>query len=100
MPESIQFTVVELNQVMSRNVVFKAAGIDTVTLANSLGIYKSIYRPAAKSPRATAHYITTHGIKPSKMGGGKSKWYTTLSTCSRKASRSKYKTKPNEVKLT
>jgi hypothetical protein len=45
MPESIRFTVVELNQAISRNAGFKAAGIDTITpLANSLGIYRSSYR--------------------------------------------------------
>jgi hypothetical protein len=45
MPESIWYTAVELNQAISRNAGFQAAGIDAVTLATPLGIYKSSYRP-------------------------------------------------------
>ena len=43
MPESIRFTAVELNRAISRNAGFQAAGIDSLTLANSLGVYKSSY---------------------------------------------------------
>jgi hypothetical protein len=53
-------------------------GIDAITFANLFGICKSSYSPTGKSPRVTAYYITTPGIKPSKMPGGNSKWYTTL----------------------
>jgi hypothetical protein len=44
MPESIQITAVELNQRISRNAGFQAAGFDAATIANSLGIYKSSVR--------------------------------------------------------
>jgi hypothetical protein len=82
MPESIRFTAVELNRAISRNAGFQAAGIDSLTLANSLGVYKSSYRPPKKPGtsrrRVTGYYITTPGNKPSEMPGGNSKWYTTL----------------------
>jgi hypothetical protein len=78
MPESIQFTAVELNRAISRNAVFKAAGIDAVTLANALGIYKSSYRPNGYAKRVTGYYVTTPGMKPSEMPGGNTKWYTLI----------------------
>ena len=82
MPESIRFTAVELNRAISRNAGFQAAGIDSLTLANSLGVYKSSYQPPQKPGtshrRVTGYYITTPGNKPSEMPGGNSKWYTTL----------------------
>jgi hypothetical protein len=81
MPESIQFTAVELNRAISRNAVFKAAGIDAITLANSSGVYKSSYRPNtgdSTRKRVTGYYTTTPGLKPIEMPGGNSKWYTII----------------------
>ena len=77
-PEALVFTAVELNRAIARNAVFKAAGIDGLTLANGLGIYKSSYRPKGNGKRVTGYYITTPGTKPSEMPGGNSKWYRTL----------------------
>ena len=74
MQESIRFTADELNRAIARNAGYKSASIDTVTAANSFGIYKSTYRPSGQ--RVAAHCITTPGIKPSEMPGGNSKWYT------------------------
>jgi hypothetical protein len=51
MSESIRFTAVELNPAISRNAGLQTAGIDAITLANSLGIYKSSYRPTGKKRR-------------------------------------------------
>jgi hypothetical protein len=68
MPESIHFTTVELQQAISRNAGFQAAGTDAETLANLLGIYKSSYKPSRKNRRrVTVYCITTPGNKPSEM---------------------------------
>jgi hypothetical protein len=76
MPDSIQFTDVELNRAISRNAGFQAAGINAVTLANSLGIYKLSYRATRKNRRrVSGYYITSPGNKPSEMPGGR---YTIL----------------------
>ncbi len=77
-PEALVFTAVQLNRAIARNAVFKAAGIDGLTLANGLGIYKSSYRPKGNGKRITGYYITTPGTKPSEKPGGNSKWYRTL----------------------
>jgi hypothetical protein len=66
MPESIQFTAVELNRAISRN-------------AGLLGVYKSSFKPTGKNRRrVTGYYITTPGNKPSEMPGGNSKWFPIL----------------------
>jgi hypothetical protein len=81
MSESMQFTTKELNNAIARNAGYKAAGIDTVTVANSFGIHKSSYRPREKKSqgqRVTAYYVTTPGVKPAEMPGGNSKWHTSL----------------------
>jgi hypothetical protein len=57
-----------VNRAISRNPVFQAAGIDALALANSIGIYKSSYRPPQKpgksQRRVTGYYVTTPGNKP------------------------------------
>jgi hypothetical protein len=78
MPESMQFTAAELNRAMSRNAMFKAAGVAAVTLANALGIYKSSCRPNGCAKRVTGCCVTTPGMKPSEMPGGNSKWHALI----------------------
>jgi hypothetical protein len=78
MPESTQFAASELNRAMSRNAMFKAAGVDAVTLANALGICKSSCRPNGCDKRVTGCYVTTPGMKPSEMPGGNSKWHALI----------------------
>jgi hypothetical protein len=73
-PESVQFTAAELNRATSGNAMFKAAGIDAVTLANALGICKSSHRPNGHAKRVAGHCVTTPGVKPSEMPGGNSTW--------------------------
>jgi hypothetical protein len=49
-------------------------GIDILTTANALGIYKkSSYRPG--KIRITGYYVITPNLCPSEMPGGNSKWY-------------------------
>jgi hypothetical protein len=82
MPESIQFTAVDLSRAISRSHVFQAAGINALTLANLLGIYKSSYRPPKKpgksQRRVTGYYAIAPGTKTFEIPGGNSKWYTIL----------------------
>jgi hypothetical protein len=78
MPESVQFTAAELNRAMSGNAMFKAAGVDAVTLANALGICKSSCRPNGHAKRVTGCCVTTPGMKPSEMPGGNSKWHAPI----------------------
>ena len=51
-------------------------GIDILTTANALGIYKSSYRPG--KIRITGYYVTTPNVRPLEMPGGNSKWYDKL----------------------
>jgi hypothetical protein len=51
-------------------------GIDILTTANALGIYKSSYRPG--KIRITGYYVTTPNVCPSERPGGNSKWYEKL----------------------
>ena len=44
-PSSLQFDERALNAAIGRNPVFKTVGIATVSVSNSLGIYKSSFRP-------------------------------------------------------
>ena len=76
-PEALNFTATQLNGAVARDATLSATGIDKVTSSNSLGVYKSCYRPRG-AKRITAYYITAPGKKPSEMPGGNSKWYTTL----------------------
>ena len=65
-PESLQFTKTNLNTALSRNKMYD--GIDILTTANALGIYKSSYRPG--KIRSTGYYVTTPNVRPSEMPGG------------------------------
>jgi hypothetical protein len=76
-PEALKFTAGQLSGAVARDAAFKAAGVDIVTSANSLGVYRSSYKPKG-AKKITAYFITTPGTKPSKMPGGNSKWYSTL----------------------
>jgi hypothetical protein len=73
-PESLQFTKTNLNTALSRNKMYD--GIDILTAANALGLYKSSYRPG--KIRITGYYLTTPNVRPSEMPGGNSKWYEKL----------------------
>jgi hypothetical protein len=58
--------------------MFKAAGVDAVTLANASGICKSSCRPNGHAKRVTGCCATTPGMKPSEMPGGNSKWHALI----------------------
>ncbi len=61
-PESLQFTKSNLNTALSRNKMYD--GIDILTTANALGLYKSSYRPG--KIRITGYYATsTPNVRPS-----------------------------------
>ncbi len=73
-PQSLQFTTRNLNTALSRSKIYD--GIDILTTANGLGIYKSSYKKL--NTQVTGYYITTPGVRPSEMLGGNSKWYEKL----------------------
>ena len=80
LPSSLQFSSKELNSAISRNTLFKAAGIQCTTRPNSLGIYQAKYgrkkriQNKKKTIHVTAYYITKPGSLPIHPGGN-TKWY-------------------------